>query len=50
LKRVAAARKFLPNFGVGAECGLGRKEASTIPQWLELHAECARKLTMVSAS
>jgi len=50
LKRVAVARKFLPSFGVGAECGLGRKEASTIPQWLELHADCARKLTTVSAS
>ena len=38
-KRVAAARKFLPEFGVGAYCGLGRTPPSEVPRILAEHVQ-----------
>jgi catechol 2,3-dioxygenase-like lactoylglutathione lyase family enzyme len=40
--RVAAARKFLPNFGVGAYCGLGRHKPSELMSVLQEHLTAAR--------
>lgn len=38
-QRIVAAQKFRTNFGVAAECGLGRRPPDTIPELLQLHAE-----------
>ena len=38
-QRLAAARKFLPAFGVAAYCGLGRTPPSELPQVLKDHLE-----------
>ena len=38
-KRLALAQKFVKNFGVATECGLGRREPSTIAPLLDLHRE-----------
>ncbi|MGE0630086.1 MAG: hypothetical protein AB7O43_19975 [Hyphomicrobiaceae bacterium] len=40
-ERVAAARKFLPDFGVGAYCGFGRKPKSELDQILNDHIAAA---------
>jgi hypothetical protein len=40
-QRIAAARKFAPNFGVGAYCGFGREPPATMPKILEEHARAA---------
>jgi hypothetical protein len=39
--RIAAARKYLPEFGVAAYCGFGRSPASEMPQVLEDHLTAA---------
>jgi hypothetical protein len=44
-RRIAAARRFVEDFGVGTECGLGRRPPETIPDLLTLHAEIADPLT-----
>jgi hypothetical protein len=36
-KRLAVARKFLPDFGVGAYCGFGRLPPSELPTILANH-------------
>ena len=41
-KRNAIARKFLPNFSIATECGWGRRDPSTIPELLRIHAEIAK--------
>jgi hypothetical protein len=38
-ERVAAARKYLPEFGLAAYCGLGRTPASQMPAMLDEHRE-----------
>jgi len=38
-KRLALAQKFVEDFGVATECGLGRREPSTIGPLLDLHRE-----------
>ena len=43
-KRIAAARKFAPAFGVATECGLGRRAPETIPELLRVHVEAAKLL------
>lgn len=43
--RIAAARRFVDDFGVATECGFGRRPAETIPALLDLHAEVSRLLT-----
>jgi hypothetical protein len=40
-KRIAAARKFVQNFGIATECGFGRRDPATIPELLRIHAEAA---------
>jgi hypothetical protein len=40
-RRIAAARKVVPEFGVATECGMGRRSPHTIPQLLQLHADIA---------
>jgi len=40
-RRVAAAKEFYPKFGVGTECGMGRRPPETIPALLDLHAAIA---------
>ena len=41
-QRVAAARKFLPEFGVAAYCGFGRTPAAEMPRVLEEHLQAMR--------
>lgn len=43
-RRIRAARRFVGDFGVGTECGLGRRSPATIPGLLALHAEIADRL------
>jgi len=40
-RRIAAAKVFYPEFGVGTECGLGRRKPGDIPGLLDLHHEIA---------
>ena len=40
-RRLATARKFVSSFAVGTECGFGRRDPSTIPELLRIHAEMA---------
>ncbi|NRB30230.1 MAG: hypothetical protein HRU27_06510 [Rhizobiaceae bacterium] len=37
-QRMAAADKFVSDYGVATECGLGRRNPTTIPDLLKLHA------------
>jgi hypothetical protein len=41
-RRMAAAAKVVPAFGISTECGLGRRPSATVPEVLELHACVAR--------
>jgi len=36
-ERVATARKYLPDFGLAAYCGLGRTPPAQVPDVLEEH-------------
>ncbi len=38
-RRVETARRFVPDFGIGTECGFGRRPPETIPALLQLHRE-----------
>jgi hypothetical protein len=40
-KRIETTRRFVPEFGVATECGLGRRPPETIPALLHIHAEVA---------
>ena len=40
-RRIAAAEKVVQGFMIGTECGFGRREPSTIPKLLEIHAQAA---------
>jgi hypothetical protein len=40
-RRMAAAAKFVTEFGIATECGLGRRPPETLPQLLRIHAEAA---------
>ena len=40
-RRIATARRVVPEFGVATECGFGRRPPETIPRLLELHTEVA---------
>jgi hypothetical protein len=42
--RIAAARQFVTDFGVGAECGFGRTDPARIPRLLEGHRTAALAL------
>ena len=39
--RLAAARKYLPEFGIGAFCGLGREHPDRLPEILNDHVKAA---------
>jgi hypothetical protein len=41
-QRVAAARKFLPDFGLAAYCGFGRTPPDTMPRILQDHLEAVK--------
>ena len=41
-RRIAAAKKFVPEFGIGTECGMGRRAAETIAEVLRIHVAVAR--------
>ncbi|MEY2553235.1 MAG: hypothetical protein QOC57_1095, partial [Ilumatobacteraceae bacterium] len=36
-RRMAAASKVIPAFGISTECGLGRRPPATVPEMLEIH-------------
>lgn len=38
LRRISTARKNVGTFGIGTECGFGRREPATIPALLDMHA------------
>jgi hypothetical protein len=40
-KRIEAAEKFVADFGIATECGLGRRDPATLPELLRIHAEVA---------
>ena len=40
-RRLAAARKFAPDFSIATECGFGRRDPATIPALLDIHAAVA---------
>jgi hypothetical protein len=40
-RRLATARKFIEKFSIATECGFGRRDPSTIPELLRIHAEVA---------
>lgn len=40
-RRIAAAAAVVPRFGIAAECGLGRRDPSTIRDFLKVHAAAA---------
>ena len=40
-RRIAAARRYDPEFGVATECGMGRRKADDVPALLDLHHEVA---------
>jgi hypothetical protein len=41
-RRIASAHSYVPSFGVGTECGFGRRPPETIEPLLTLHADVAR--------
>jgi hypothetical protein len=40
-RRMGTAQRHMESFGIGTECGFGRREPETIRPLLELHAACA---------
>ncbi|MBV8775156.1 MAG: hypothetical protein JO166_22895 [Deltaproteobacteria bacterium] len=48
LKRVDAARRYLPSFGIATECGLGRRPRETLPEVLRIHLEVAERIAPAS--
>ena len=38
-RRIAAAEKVVPDFGIATECGMGRRPPETISELLRIHAE-----------
>lgn len=43
-KRIRAAAKVVDDFGIGTECGLGRRSAETIVPLLRMHREAAEMM------
>jgi hypothetical protein len=41
-ERVAAARKFLPDFGLAAYCGFGRTPPGDMPKVLQDHVDAVK--------
>jgi hypothetical protein len=44
IKRAVVAKKYLNDFGVATECGLGRYESDRLPELLRLHRTVAEQL------
>jgi hypothetical protein len=44
LKRVESARRYLRDFGVATECGLGRRSRDTLPEVLRIHSQIADRI------
>jgi hypothetical protein len=44
LKRVAAARRHLADFGIATECGFGRRSPETLPELLRIHRAVADQI------
>ena len=40
-KRIAAAQRFVPTFGVATECGFGRRPPETVASLMEIHRNVA---------
>jgi hypothetical protein len=40
-RRIAAAAKVIPDFGIATECGMGRRDPETMVELLRVHAEVA---------
>jgi hypothetical protein len=40
-RRIATAEKYVKDFGIGTECGFGRRDPATIDALLRIHAEVA---------
>ena len=40
-RRITAAERAVSEFGIGTECGFGRRPVSPIPDLLRVHAEAA---------
>jgi methionine synthase II (cobalamin-independent) len=40
-RRIAAAEKYVQDFGIGTECGFGRRDPKTLAELLRIHAEVA---------
>jgi hypothetical protein len=49
LRRIAAARRHVPHFGVGTECGWGRGTAEAVMGLLELHRGVSAPLPHTAA-
>jgi hypothetical protein len=43
--RIATAKKFVSEFGVATECGLGRRSAGTIPNLLQIHSQVSNPIS-----
>ncbi|MFL5847039.1 MAG: hypothetical protein ACJ762_20345 [Solirubrobacteraceae bacterium] len=43
-RRATLAKRYLPEFGIGAVCGYGRLPADQLPDVLTLHRDCANEL------
>jgi hypothetical protein len=43
-KRIASAKRYLPDFGVATSCGLGRRKPADIPAIFSLHKDVAERL------
>lgn len=41
-RRLAAARRYVADFGIATECGFGRRPAETVPPLIDLHARLLR--------
>lgn len=44
MRRFTAARRQIADFGIGTECGFGRRPAEDVPALLALHAEVANAI------
>jgi hypothetical protein len=42
LRRIAAAERFVADFGIATECGWGRRDPASIPGLIALHADILR--------
>ena len=41
IRRLAAAKQVVTEFGIATECGFGRRPPETVPDLIDLHHEVA---------